>query len=100
MTKIPSEVPKRVKQLREQIREANYAYYALDTPQISDAEYDRLFRELEQLEAHHPDLVNDDSPTQRVGSAPLSEFETVRHTTPMLSLNNAFGEEEIVAFDR
>ncbi|UCH49534.1 MAG: NAD-dependent DNA ligase LigA [Betaproteobacteria bacterium] len=100
MARVPPDVSKRAEQLREQINQANYAYYALDAPQISDAEYDRLFRELQQLESDYPALVTDDSPTQRVGSAPLSGFETVQHATPMLSLNNAFDEEEIIAFDR
>ena len=100
MARVPPDVRKRVEQLREQVDQANYAYYALDAPQISDAEYDRLFRELQQLESDHPDLVTGDSPTQRVGSVPLPGFESVQHATPMLSLNNAFDEDEIIAFDR
>ena len=100
MARIPPEVRKRAEQLREQIAQANYDYYALDAPKISDAEYDRLFRELQQLESDHPALVDNDSPTQRVGSAPLPAFNTVQHATPMLSLNNAFDEAEIIAFDR
>ncbi|UCD68318.1 MAG: NAD-dependent DNA ligase LigA [Betaproteobacteria bacterium] len=100
MARIPPEVLKRAKQLRKQIGQANYAYYALDAPQISDAEYDRLFRELQRLESDYPALVTHDSPTQRVGDAPLPGFETVQHVTPMLSLNNAFDEDEIIAFDR
>jgi len=100
MPEIPSDVLKRTEQLRKEIRQANYAYYAKDAPEISDAEYDRLFHELQQLETRFPALVSDDSPTQRIGSAPLPEFNTVRHETPMLSLNNAFDEDEIVAFDR
>ena len=100
MPNIPSGARARVKQLREQIGRANYAYYAEDAPEISDAEYDRLFRELQQLETEHPDLVSADSPTQRVGSAPLPHFESVQHATPMLSLNNAFAEDEVIAFDR
>jgi DNA ligase (NAD+) len=89
-----------VKRLRAEIDDANYRYYALDAPTISDAEYDRLFRELQALEAAHPDLATPDSPTRRVGAAPLPEFGTVRHRVPMLSLNNAFAEEEVEAFDR
>ena len=100
MSRIPPEVRKRAEQLGQQIRQANYAYYAKDSPEISDAEYDRLFRELQQLEADYPDLASDDSPTQRIGTAPLPEFNTVQHETAMLSLNNAFDEEEVVAFDR
>ena len=100
MPRMPSGIQARAEQLRKQIRQANYAYYAQDAPEISDAEYDRLFQELQQLEMQYPSLVSDDSPTQRVGSAPLPQFETVRHDTPMLSLNNAFAEDEVIAFDR
>lgn len=90
----------RINELREQIDYHNYRYYVLDDPEIPDAEYDRLMRELEELEAEHPDLVTPDSPTQRVGATPLSAFEEVRHELPMLSLGNAFDEEEVIAFDR
>lgn len=100
MPKIPPDTLKRAEQLSNQIRQANYAYYALDAPEISDAQYDRLFRELQQLEARYPALVSADSPTQRIGTDPLPEFATVRHDSPMLSLNNAFSEDEITAFDR
>ncbi len=93
-------VKQRVESLRADIERHNYQYYALDAPLITDAEYDRLFRELQQLEAGYPELITSDSPTQRVGSAPLAGFETVRHRVPMLSLNNAFDEEEVAAFDR
>jgi len=86
--------------LREAIALHNHRYYVLDAPTIPDAEYDTLFRELERLEAEYPALVAPDSPTQRIGGAPLSEFAKVRHRTPMLSLNNAFEDEDIVAFDR
>lgn len=100
MQKIPSRISARADQLRTQIEQANYAYYALDAPAISDAEYDRLFRELQELEDQYPALATADSPTRRIGAAPLPEFESVQHETPMLSLNNAFDEEEVVAFDR
>src|SRR5882672_8288206 len=90
----------RAAKLRVQIEHHNHRYYALDDPEISDAEYDRLFRELQQLEREHPELASADSPTQRVGVPPLAEFASVRHRTPMLSLNNAFSEEEVAAFDR
>ncbi|MDP2241696.1 MAG: NAD-dependent DNA ligase LigA [Burkholderiales bacterium] len=90
----------RIESLRADIERHNYQYYALDAPLISDAEYDRLFRELQTLEAGHPELVSPDSPTQRIGSAPLAGFETVKHRVSMLSLNNAFDEEEVTAFDR
>lgn len=86
--------------LRAEIERHNRAYYVLDQPSIPDAEYDRLFRELQRLEAEHPELPTADSPTQRVGGAPLSEFGKVVHRVPMLSLNNAFTEEEAAAFDR
>ena len=90
---------RRAEELRRQIAEHNHRYHVLDAPVISDAEYDRLFRELVELEAEHPDLATPDSPTRRVGAAPASEFPPVRHETPMLSLENAFGEEELRAFE-
>lgn len=89
----------RIEYLREEINRHNYLYYILDSPEISDAEYDRLMRELEGLEKQFPDLVTPDSPTQRVGAAPLEEFGTLKHTIPMISLQNAFTEEEAVEFD-
>ncbi|HEX7401628.1 MAG TPA: NAD-dependent DNA ligase LigA, partial [candidate division Zixibacteria bacterium] len=90
----------RIKALREQINRHNYLYYVLDNPEISDAEYDRLFDELGELEKKHPELVTPDSPTQRVGAAPLEEFKTVRHSLPMLSLNKATSETEFLDFHR
>ena len=90
----------RIEKLREEINEANYYYYVLDSPRISDAAYDWLMRELQKLEEDFSGLVTPDSPTQRVGAAPLEEFETVTHTVPMLSLNNAFEEEEVREFDQ
>jgi DNA ligase (NAD+) len=90
----------RVQQLREQIRFHNYRYYVLDDPLIPDAEYDRLLRELQALEAEHPELVTEDSPTRRIGATPLSEFGEVRHEVPMLSLDNAFDDDELADFDR
>jgi len=90
----------RVRELREAINEHNYRYYVLDDPRISDAEYDRLFRELQELESQHPELVTGDSPTQRVGAKPAEGFAEVRHEIPMLSLDNAFDEVEMRAFDR
>ena len=86
--------------LRKAIERHNRLYYVEDAPEIPDAEYDRLFRELEALEAEHPELRSRDSPTQRVGGAPLAEFAEVRHRTPMLSIANAFDEEEVRAFDK
>lgn len=93
-------IRRRAEELRREIEEHNRRYYVLDAPVIPDAEYDKLFRELADLEAAHPDLVTLDSPTQRVGGAPLEEFRQVVHRTPMLSLNNAFTEEDLVGFDR
>jgi len=91
---------KKVESLRDQIRHHNYRYHALDDPEIPDAEYDRLMRELQALEVEFPELVSPDSPTQRVGDAPISAFGTVRHELPMLSLGNAFSEEELLEFHR
>ncbi len=86
--------------LRDQIRHHNYRYHALDDPEIPDAEYDRLMRELQKLEQDFPELVSSDSPTQRVGDVPISAFGTVRHELPMLSLGNVFDEEELQEFHR
>jgi DNA ligase (NAD+) len=86
--------------LRAEIERHNQAYYVLDAPTLPDVEYDKLFRELQEIEAVHPELLTPDSPTQRVGGAPLPEFRQVLHSTPMLSLNNAFSAEEVAAFDR
>jgi len=91
---------RRAAQLRRDIEYHNYRYYILDDPQIPDAEWDRLLQELRALEAAHPELVTADSPTQRVGAAPLDEFAEVRHRVPMLSLDNAFTDEDVHAFDR
>ena len=90
---------KEIETLRKQIHYHNYRYYVLDAPEISDAEYDRLFRRLQELEEQFPDLVTPDSPTQRIGAEPLEAFETVQHTVPMLSLDNAFDEGEVRDFD-
>jgi DNA ligase (NAD+) len=88
----------RIEQLRQQIEDANYRYYVQDDPSIPDVEYDRLLRELEALEAAHPDLARMDSPTQRVGNAPSARFSQVQHAVPMLSLANAFSPTEIDEF--
>ena len=95
-----SSAAERVRQLREQIDYHNYRYHVLDDPEISDAEFDRLMRELKALEEQHPDLITPDSPTQRVGATPVSELEEVVHSVPMLSLDNAFTDEDVIAFDR
>jgi len=90
----------RMNELRRQIREHDYYYYVLDQPRISDAEYDRLLAELQQLESVFPDLVVADSPTQRVSGSPLAGFGPVQHRVPLLSLGNAFDEREVRDFDR
>ena len=90
----------RIRKLRETIERHNRLYYIEDAPGITDAEYDTLFRELQQLEEQHPELRSPDSPTQRVGATPLAQFAEVRHRTPMLSINNAFEEEDVRAFDK
>lgn len=97
---IPSEVTERVKKLREEIEYHNYRYYVLDSPVISDAEYDALMRELRELEEKYPDLLTPDSPTQRIGFKPAEGFREVPHAEPMLSLDDAMKEEEVIEFDR
>jgi DNA ligase (NAD+) len=94
------EVERRIEDLRDQIRLHNYHYYVLDAPLIPDAEYDRLFRELRQLEEQYPEFITEDSPTRRVGDQPLPGFEEVRHALRMLSLENVFSDEELADFDR
>ncbi len=89
-----------IEQLRVSLRDHNYRYHVLDAPVVTDQEYDRLFRRLQQLESEHPELVTPDSPSQRVGAEPASEFETVQHEVAMLSLDNAFDDDEMLAFDR
>ncbi|HEY3304850.1 MAG TPA: NAD-dependent DNA ligase LigA [Candidatus Binatia bacterium] len=92
-------IRKQILHLREEIEKHNYRYYVHDDPLVSDAEYDRLFRRLQELEAEHTEFASPDSPTQRVGAAPLAKFATVRHTLPMLSLGNANDREEMEEFD-
>ncbi|MCL5424447.1 MAG: NAD-dependent DNA ligase LigA [Gammaproteobacteria bacterium] len=87
-----------IAQLRAALDEANYRYYVLDEPKLTDADYDRQFQRLKQLEAEHPELITPDSPTQRVGAAPADGFPSVAHVIPMLSLDNAFSREDIYAF--
>jgi DNA ligase (NAD+) len=100
MTKPDLKIIEKVQELRELINRHNHLYYVLDNPEISDAEYDRLFDELLALEKAHQTLVSSDSPTQRVGASPLEEFETVRHALPMLSLNKAMSEPDFIDFHR
>ncbi len=95
-----ADIPGRLAVLRRQIEQYNYQYHVLDDPTIPDAEYDRLFQQLQQIERDHPQYVTPDSPTRRVGAAPLKAFSQVTHETPMLSLGNAFDENEVQAFDR
>lgn len=91
---------KEIQQLRTDLAHHNYQYHVLDDPAIPDAEYDRLLVRLHQLESEHPELITTDSPTQRVGAAPLSSFATVQHAVPMLSLDNAFATKDVREFDR
>jgi DNA ligase (NAD+) len=92
--------PPDIEQLRQEINLHNYRYYALDDPQITDADYDRLMQRLRQLEEQYPQSVTPDSPTQRVGATPLSAFQTVVHEMPMLSLDNAFSDDDLLAFNQ
>lgn len=93
---VTEEIKKRIEFLRKEINHHNYRYYVLDSPEISDAEFDRLMNELKELEAGYPDLVTPDSPTQRVGAAPVVEFGAVKHQLPLLSLSNAFDEKDLI----
>ncbi|MER3515213.1 MAG: DNA ligase (NAD(+)) LigA, partial [Chloroflexota bacterium] len=95
---IDPRIVERVEQLREQIRYHNFRYYVLDSPVISDAEYDALMAELRQLEEAYPELITPDSPTQRVGGAPAEKFVKVRHPRPILSLGNAYSADEVRAW--
>ncbi|WP_110686323.1 NAD-dependent DNA ligase LigA [Salinicola aestuarinus] len=98
MSQISEAARQRAETLHRQLDDANYHYYVEDDPRLTDIEYDTLLRELQQLEAQYPDLVTPESPTQRVGAAPADRFEEVSHAVPMLSLDNAFDEEELRAF--
>jgi DNA ligase (NAD+) len=91
---------KRAEELRKLLQEASYAYYVLDAPIMEDAVYDQLYRELQELEEQHPELVTPDSPTQRVGEKPATQFESVRHHIPLYSLENAFDQGELEAWDQ
>ncbi|MBV8852403.1 MAG: NAD-dependent DNA ligase LigA, partial [Sinobacteraceae bacterium] len=94
------EAERRIAELRQQLSHHDYRYYVLDDPEIPDAEYDRLMLELRALEGEYPDLVTPDSPTQRVAGQPVAAFGVVTHSVPMLSLDNAFADEDVTAFDR
>ena len=95
-----TDVTERIEELRERLNYHNYRYYVLDSPKVSDGEYDVLIRELRAIEAEHPELVTPDSPTQRVGAAPADGFEQVTHRRPMFSLGNAFDDEEFMAWHK
>lgn len=95
-----TEIEKRIEQLRKEIDYHNYRYYVLDDPVVSDAEYDRMMRELQALEDENPEFFSPNSPTQRVGAKPLEEFSTISHTIPMLSLANAMDAQEVIDFDK
>jgi len=97
---MPNALEKQVNALREQINQHNYQYYVLDMPTVPDSEYDRLMNTLKAIEAEHPKLITDDSPTQRVGATPLDSFNQVDHELPMLSLDNAFSAEDMHDFDK
>ena len=90
----------KIVRLTETLNQHNIRYYVDDAPSIPDAEYDRLINELKDLEASHPELVKPDSPTQRIGGFPLDKFEQITHLKPMLSLDNAFDEKDVDAFDK
>jgi len=100
MASTPQDVQERAQALSELLQQHNHAYYVLDAPTVSDAEFDALMRELQALEDQYPELRTPDSPTQRVGGQALEAFDSVRHAVPMLSLGNAFDDEEVSAFDQ
>src|ERR1700688_4582216 len=93
-------IEKKIEALREKIRHHEYRYYVLDDPELSDADFDKLMNELKRLEAEHPELVTPDSPTQRVGGKPREGFVKAKHSSPMLSLDNAYSEEELRNWER
>ena len=96
---ISAALVQRAEELRRTLDDANYEYYVLDAPTLSDAEYDSALRELKELEARHPELITPDSPTQRVGAEPATQFEKVQHLAPMYSLDNAFSADELRAWE-
>ncbi len=100
MTVASKDVEKKIEALREKIRHHEYLYYVLDQPEISDADFDKLMRDLKDLEAEHPEFLTADSPTQRVGGKPREGFFKAPHSSPMLSLDNTYNEEELRAWER
>lgn len=97
---VDSKVKQRLDALREEINAHNYSYYVLDNPEVPDSEYDRLLQELSDIEKKYPELITPDSPTQRVGAIPLDSFAEVKHEVPMLSLGNAFSDQDMIDFDK
>ncbi len=93
-------IEQQLTELRTTLRHHEYLYHVMDAPEVPDAEYDRLMRKLRELESQHPELITPDSPTQRVGAAPLTAFSQIRHEVPMLSLDNVFDEESFLAFNK
>src|SRR2546428_6935100 len=99
MVTATQDIEKKIETLRDKIRHHEYRYYVLDDPEISDTDFDQLMNQLKKLEGEHPDLIKPDSPSQRVGGKPREGFVKVRHSSPMLSLDNALNEGELRAFD-
>lgn len=97
---VPAEIQAELEAIKERIRDYDYHYYVQDEPIVADAEYDREMQALKALEAEFPDLITENSPSQRVGGQPLPEFNQVTHEMPMLSLDNAFNEEDMLAFEK
>ena len=97
---IPADILARKDELHNLINKYNYLYYTTDNPEVTDSEYDRLFRELKQIESDYPELLTLDSPTQRVGGMALDKFDQVTHAIAMLSLDNVFDSDELASFDR
>ncbi|MFO0140620.1 MAG: DNA ligase LigA-related protein, partial [Aphanizomenon sp.] len=91
---------KRIEELRRLLQQASYAYYVLDAPTMEDTVYDRLYRELQELETKNPELITHDSPTQRIGERPATHFTSIRHNIPLYSLENAFNIEELQNWDQ
>src|ERR1043165_9251228 len=96
---MPQTAAQGIKTLSDELNHHNYLYHVEGKPQISDQAYDRLMRELIELEMAHPELVQPDSPSQRVGGAPIAGFKTVEHAVPMMSIDNTYSEEDVRAFD-
>src|SRR5215471_7411963 len=94
------DIEKQIETLREKIRHHEYLYFVLDQPEITDLEFDKLMQQLRQIEGEHPTLITPDSPTQRVGGKPREGFVKVRHSSPMLSLDNTYNEDELRAWER